>query len=113
MGLKLGARAFQDPRNTILWSISDDEFVPGWELGDDDDWNSDEELSEYEEEEMEQLTEAADIMKPTPFEDTARNWKKIEANQNLGYNGQSKRTQERRRQQEQMGSAAREEAKVS
>ena len=51
-------------------TISDDEFIPGWELedDDDDDWNSDEELSEYDEEEMEQLKEAADLMKPTPFE---------------------------------------------
>jgi hypothetical protein len=99
---------------------SDDEFVPGvqWELEDGEEWDSDEELSEYDEEVMEQLKkEAAELVKPTPFEEVSstavKNWQKIEANRSLGYNGQSKRTRERREQQERLKKSTREEAKTS
>jgi hypothetical protein len=99
---------------------SDDEFVPGlrWELEDGKEWDSDEELSEYDEEMMEQLKrEAIELVKPTPFEEISstavKNWQKIEANRSLGYNGQSRRTQERRAQQERLKRSTREEAKTS
>lgn len=102
---------------------SDDEFVlgPHWELEDGSEWDSDEELSEYDEEQMESLkTEAAELVKavkPTPFEEisltTGKNWRKIEANRSLGYNGQSKRTQERRQQQENLKESTRMATKTS
>jgi hypothetical protein len=99
---------------------SNDEFVPGlqWELEDGEEWDSDEELSEYDEEMMEQLKrEAVELVKPTPFEEMSstavKNWQKIEANRSLGYNGQSKRTQERRAQQGRLKRSTREEARTS
>ena len=42
--------------------------------------------------------EAAELVKPTPFEEisltTIKDWRKIEAKRSLGYNGQSSRTKE-------------------
>ena len=79
---------------------SDDDFVARflWELGDGGEWDSDEELSKYDEEMMEQLKkEAVEMVKPTLFKEilsmAVKNWQKVEANRSLGYNGQSKRTQ--------------------
>lgn len=86
---------------------SDDEFVL-WELEDGKEWDSDEELSKYDEEQMEKLKEeAAELVKPSPYEKifqtqiTVKKWQKIKANQSPGYHGQSKRTQEQQQKQEQ------------
>ena len=106
--------------DNFISSESDDDFVPGlqWELEDGGEWDLDEELSEYDEEMMEQLKkEAAELVKPTLFKGilamAVKNWQKVEANQRLGYNGQSKRTREQQEQQERLKRSMCEEAKTS
>ena len=105
----------------VDYSISsDDKFVlgPQWELEGGSEWDSDGELSEYDEEQMESLKkEAAELVKPTPFEEisltTIKGWRKIEAKRSLGYNGQSSRTKERRQQQERLKESTRKAIKTS
>ena len=88
--------------DNFISAESDNDFVPRpqWELEDGGEWDSDEELSKYDEEMMEQLKkEAAELVKPMLFKEISstavKNWQKVEAKLSLGYNGQSKRTQER------------------
>ena len=95
--------------DNFISSESDDDFIPGlqWELEDGGEWDSEKELSKYNEEMMEQLKkEAVELVKPTLFKEISstavKNWQKVEANQSLGYNGQSKRTWEQQEQQEQL-----------
>ncbi|KAF8265639.1 hypothetical protein EI94DRAFT_1702336 [Lactarius quietus] len=97
---------------------SDDEYEPGlqWELEGGEEWDSDEELSEYDKEQMERLQEAVELVKPTPFEvialGTHKDWRKIEANRSLGYNGQSKRTWEWQQQQDRLKQSIHEATKM-
>jgi hypothetical protein len=81
---------------------SDSEFEMDWESESD----SGESIVELEGEELEsslaQLRdEVASLVEPTPYQKvagpkTSENWKKAERSRGLGYDGHSKRTQERR-----------------
>ncbi|KAJ7276724.1 hypothetical protein C8J57DRAFT_1223449 [Mycena rebaudengoi] len=73
---------------------SDDEYIPDSEHDSD---FTDSDLSEFDEEVLEALkADLASLSKPTPFEKltqkkTSKEWKELESNRSLGYNGLSVR----------------------
>ncbi|KAJ3876554.1 hypothetical protein F5051DRAFT_411145 [Lentinula edodes] len=79
---------------------SDSEFDGDVEEDDEgSEWDSDEELQEYDAKIMEEIREeVADLLKETPYEKVLlhqKDWKKVEKNRSLGYNGHSIRSKQR------------------
>lgn len=78
------------------WNSSDSDELWQSSSKSEDDWDdADAELEEYDKEILEGLkAELAELKTPMPFDElsakkTKKEWKDIEANQSLGYNGQS------------------------
>lgn len=86
---------------------------------DSDDSGTDNDLSDFDEETIRELQEElASLSKPTPYDTltaqrSQKEWKQVERNRSLGYNGQGRSTKFRKEKDARDRAQAREEAKTS